>query len=63
MDVALHQGNYPDPHKPPSYCSKCKKVDTWVRDPDNDIKSESGKVLYLKYRCTECRNTTIRKAQ
>lgn len=43
----------------PVYCRDCKGRDTWERDPGNDIKGESGKVLFHRWKCSKCGNTTI----
>ena len=44
----------------PIYCKECKKSNTWVRDPERDIKSESGKTMWWRWKCAGgCGQTTI----
>lgn len=45
--------------KEPIYCSKCKGRNTWERSPEKDILDASGKVVFKRWVCRECNNTTI----
>ena len=44
----------------PVYCKDCGSRNSWQRQPDQDIKSESGKVLWERWRCKTCGATTIK---
>lgn len=44
----------------PTYCRECRSHNTFDRYPEGDIKGEdTGKVLWEKWRCSECGNTRI----
>ena len=45
-------------HKP-VYCRECRGQDTWIRNEAGDIKTESGKVYMLGWRCSVCGHTSI----
>lgn len=38
--------------KTPVYCADCRKSKTWKRNPQKDIKSESGKLMWEAYYCS-----------
>jgi hypothetical protein len=40
--------------KIPVYCYDCKNQNTWIRIPEKDIKSNSGKIMWEAYRCKIC---------
>jgi hypothetical protein len=43
----------------PVYCKDCGGVKSWRRQPARDIKSESGKVMWKRWECTNCGAETI----
>ena len=43
----------------PVYCKNCGSRNSWQRQPAQDIMSESGKVLWERWRCKICGATTI----
>jgi len=44
----------------PIYCKTCNSQNSWVRNPVRDIKGmESGKTLWLNYKCKICGSTTV----
>jgi hypothetical protein len=43
----------------PIYCKGCYNRNTWVRNPDRDIRFESGKVFELAWKCSKCGATTL----
>jgi len=43
----------------PVYCKDCGSYNSWQRQPAQDIKSESGKVLWERWRCKMCGARTI----
>lgn len=45
-------------HKP-VYCRECRSQNTWERNEDRDIKTESGKVYMLGWQCSVCGHTSI----
>jgi hypothetical protein len=47
----------------PVYCKDCGSPNSWQRQPDQDIKGESGKILWERWRCTVCGATTITPAR
>ncbi len=44
----------------PAYCRDCGSRNSWQRQLDQDIKSESGRVLWERWRCKMCGSTTIK---
>jgi len=60
-DIALHQGKWPSPYSVPTFCPKCRKQNTWQRDSEHDVLTESGEILHICYRCKECGRTTLRR--
>lgn len=38
----------------PVYCKDCGSSNSWIRVPERDIKSESGRVMWYRWRCREC---------
>jgi hypothetical protein len=47
----------------PVYCKSCGSSNSWKRQPERDIKSESGRVLWERWRCGECGATTIKPVE
>jgi len=45
-------------HKP-VYCHECRSRDTFEKNKAGDIKTESGKVYMLGWRCSVCGHTSI----
>lgn len=43
----------------PVYCRECKGHDTWVRNEQGDVKTKSGKVFMMSWKCKVCGHTTI----
>ncbi len=43
----------------PIYCKDCRSSESWERCPERDIKSESGKTMFKRWRCKICQKTTI----
>ena len=43
----------------PLFCRECGTERAYVRDPKNDIVSESGKHLWSRWRCKCCRHSVI----
>lgn len=44
----------------PVYCKDCGSRTSWQRQPDQDIKSESGQIMWERWRCETCGATTIK---
>ncbi len=42
----------------PVYCRECHSRDTFEPYPDRDIKTESGQVLFVCWKCQSCGHTT-----
>lgn len=47
----------------PCFCPQCRHPDTYERDSVRDILSESGKTMWLRWKCRVCGNTTIRPTE
>lgn len=47
----------------PVYCKDCGSRDSWDRAPEKDIKSESGRVMWVVWRCRECGKETMYPAE
>ena len=45
--------------KKPIYCRQCHSQNSFIRYPEGDILSEKDKVLWEKWKCENCGNTTI----
>lgn len=43
----------------PMFCGTCRAALTWERYPEGDRKSDSGVVLWEKWKCGKCGATTI----
>ena len=43
----------------PVYCRECRSQDTFERNPDMDIKTESGRAYMLSYKCRLCGHTAL----
>ena len=50
-------------NKKPVYCRQCRSRDTWKRDPQRDVYSESGGLLWKAWVCTTCGSKTLRPAK
>jgi len=44
----------------PIYCYQCRGRGTFERHQENDIKGESGVVLWEAWRCKVCGNSTVK---
>jgi len=42
-----------------NYCRECRSQDTFERNPDEDIKTESGAAFMLSWKCTICGHTSL----
>jgi len=40
------------------YCMDCRSRDTFERQPDKDVKTESGKVFLECWECQNCKHQT-----
>lgn len=38
----------------PVYCKDCRSQNSWDRVPAEDIKSISGRVMWVRWRCRVC---------
>jgi RNase P subunit RPR2 len=43
----------------PVFCPNCRQPKTFKRQPERDIKSESGKTLWERWICPDCDYKTI----
>ncbi len=43
----------------PLFCKECHIERAYVRDPKNDIASESGKTMWSRWRCKCCGHSVI----
>lgn len=44
----------------PIYCRACGSQNTYERDAEHDLKTPQGKVLWERWKCKVCGNSTIR---
>jgi RNase P subunit RPR2 len=51
------------PGSEPRYCRRCQSFDCWERVPSQDIKSQTGETLWLRFRCGKCGSTTLYPAK
>jgi len=42
----------------PIYCRECHSQNSFERNPDKDIKAESGQAFMLSWKCRVCGHTT-----
>lgn len=43
----------------PIFCRECRSRNTFERNPDKDIKAESGQAYMLSWKCRICGHTTL----
>lgn len=47
----------------PVYCKDCGSQDSWERVPERDIKGESGRVMWARWKCRVCGAETLRPVE
>lgn len=47
----------------PVYCRECKSHKTFERNPDRDMKTESGLTFMLSWQCKVCGHTSLTSNQ
>ena len=43
----------------PIYCRECRNRNSFERNPDKDIKTESDRAFMLSWKCRVCGHTTL----
>ena len=43
----------------PTFCKECRSLNTFERNPDKDIKTESGLAFMLSWKCRACGHTSL----